>query len=112
MSCIAGSPTTRTGDRRSAALRDICRRPRLVNLWPLPDLPDPALRRVLTGHTETSGGGGGGAGRQLAGLRRLGRDGADLGRGHRAGTGHPGRPHRPVAAVAVAPDGSWLATGS
>ena len=51
------------------ALRDICHRPRLVNRWPLPDLPDPALRRVLTGHT-----------------------------------GH-------VTAVAIAPDGSWLATG-
>jgi hypothetical protein len=32
------------------ALGDSCRRPRLVNRWPLPDLPDPALRRVLTGH--------------------------------------------------------------
>ena len=52
------------------ALRDVCSRPRLVNLWLLPDLPDPALRRVLTGHTE------------------------------------------PVAAVAVAPDSSWLASGS
>ena len=39
------------------------------------------------------------------------RDSADLGCGHRAGrdilTGHTGW----VAAVAVAPDGSWLATG-
>ena len=52
------------------ALRDIYRRPRLVNHWPLPDLADPALQRVLTGHT--SG----------------------------------------VPAVAVAPDGSWLASGS
>ena len=24
--------------------------PRLINKWPLPDLPDPALRRTLTGH--------------------------------------------------------------
>ena len=40
-----------------------------------------------------------------------GRDGADLGRGHRAGTGRPDRPHQPVGAVAVAPDGSWLASG-
>ncbi len=52
------------------ALRNICRRPRLVNRWSLPDLADPALRRVLTGHTHE------------------------------------------VGAVAVAPDGSWLATGS
>ena len=33
-----------------AALRDMCRRPRLVNRWPLPDLPDPALRVSLEGH--------------------------------------------------------------
>jgi WD40 repeat protein len=33
------------------ALRDICRRPRLVNRWPPPDVPDPALRRALYGHT-------------------------------------------------------------
>jgi len=46
------------------------RRPRLVNRWPLPDLPGPALQRVLTGHI------------------------------------------RSVHAVAVAPDGSWLASGS
>ena len=44
--------------------------PRLVNRWPLPDLPDPALRRVI-----------------LVGDRR-------------------------VNALAVAPDGSWLVTGS
>ena len=52
------------------ALRDIVPRPRLVNRWPLPDLPDAALRRVLTGHRAT------------------------------------------VFAVAIAPDGSWLASGS
>jgi hypothetical protein len=33
-----------------AALRDGCGRPRLVNRWPLPDLPQPALRAVLEGH--------------------------------------------------------------
>jgi WD domain, G-beta repeat len=33
-----------------AALRNSCPWPRLVNRWPLPDLPEPALRRVLTGH--------------------------------------------------------------
>ena len=31
------------------ALREICRRPRLVNRWPLPDLPHPALRISLEG---------------------------------------------------------------
>jgi NB-ARC domain/WD domain, G-beta repeat len=55
---------------QATALRDACNRPRLVNRWPLPDLPDPALRRVLADHTA------------------------------------------PVAAVVVAPDGSWLASGS
>jgi WD40 repeat protein len=51
------------------SLRELCGMPRLVNHWSLPDLPVPALRRVLTGHTGW------------------------------------------VSAVAIAPDGSWLATG-
>ena len=64
-------------------------------------------------HRRVGEGGGGGAGWQLAGHRRQGRDGADLGCGHRAASGRP-RPATPapVTAVAVAPDGSWLATGS
>jgi hypothetical protein len=33
------------------ALADSFPRRRLVNLWPRPYLSDPALRRVLTGHT-------------------------------------------------------------
>ena len=53
-----------------AALRDLSPVPRLANRWPLPDLTDPALRRILTSHKEG------------------------------------------VSAVTVAPDGSWLATGS
>jgi len=32
------------------ALRDTYHRPRLVNRWPLPDLPSPAQRAVLEGH--------------------------------------------------------------
>ncbi len=79
-----------------------------VRIW---DAATRQERAVLTGHADTVDGGGGGAGRQLAGLRRLGRDGADLGRSHRPGTGRAVRPRRPVAAVAVAPDGSWLASG-
>ena len=92
------------------ALRDICRGPRLVNYWPLPDLADPALRRVLTGHT----------GEVLtvavapdgSWLVTGSRDGvriwdAATGRERATLAGHTG----PVAAVAVAPDGSWLATG-
>ena len=43
--------------------------PRLINKWPLPDLPDPALRRILIGRADR------------------------------------------VRAVAIAPDGVWLATG-
>jgi WD40 repeat protein len=94
-----------------SALGDICRRPRLVNRWPLPDLADPALRRVLTGHTSqvvavavapdaswlASG--------SWDGTVRIwdaatGRERATL-------TGHTGQ----VTAVAVAPDASWLASG-
>ena len=66
-----------------------------------------ALKATPAGYS-----GGGGAGWQLAGLRRLGRDGADLGCGHRAGTGRPEGHTGVVKAVAVAPDGSWLASGS
>ena len=46
-----------------------CKLPALMNEWPLPDLPSPALRHVLTGHTKA------------------------------------------VTAVAIAPDGNWLASG-
>ena len=52
------------------ALNELCRRPRLVSRWPLPDLAGPALRRALSGNVEE------------------------------------------VYAVVVAPDGSWLASGS
>jgi WD40 repeat protein len=34
------------------ALKDTYRRPRLVNRWPLPDLPNPAQRAVLEGHQD------------------------------------------------------------
>ena len=79
-----------------------------VRIWDVATGPE---RAALRPHRR-GGGGGGGAGWQLAGLRRLGQDGADLGCGHRAAngpllTGHTGW----VAAVAVAPDGSWLASG-
>ncbi len=94
------------------ALRDICRQPRLVNRWPLPDLGDPALRRVLTGHTD---------GVEAVAVAPDGswlvtgsRDGTariwDVPTGQRRATltGHTDG----VEAVAVAPDGSWLVTGS
>jgi WD40 repeat protein len=93
------------------ALRDICHRPRLVNRWPLPDLPDSALRRVLTGHAgwvtavAVAPDGSWLATASYDGTARIwdsatGRERAVL-------VGHSG----PVQAVAVAPDGSWLATG-
>jgi hypothetical protein len=91
------------------ALRDICRRPRLVNRWPLPDLADPALVRVLTGHsTEVGAVAVAPDGSWLA----TGDNGTvrvwDVATGQQrsALSGHTGW----VNAVAVAPDGSWLAT--
>lgn len=84
-------------------------RPRPTPVGAPPDLPDPALRRVLTGH----------AGSVLAlviapdgGLATAGEDGTariwDLASGTCRLTliAHVG----PVSALAVAPDGSWLAT--
>ena len=87
------------------------RRPRLLARWPLPDLPDPALRRVLTGHDG-----------QVEGAV-IAPDGSWLATGGSDGTvriwdpatgqqqavfrGHRGR----VYTVAAAPDGSWLAAG-
>ena len=94
-----------------AALRESSQRPRLAGRWPLPDLLDPALRRVLTGHD-----------RQVNAVAAA-PDGSRLATGSSDGTvriwdvatgqeravltGHRGRVHT----VAVAPDGSWLATG-
>ena len=78
-----------------------------VRIW------DPATgqqRAALTGHTGPVSGGGDRPGRHLAGHRRRRRDGADLGPGHRPAARRPHRPHRPVSAVAIAPDGTWLAT--
>jgi WD40 repeat protein len=93
------------------ALGASCRRPRLVNRWPLPDPADLALRRVLTGHTKAvaavavapdgswlASGGDDWTVRIWDVV--TGRERATL-KGHTA----------PVAAVAVAPDGSWLASG-
>ena len=56
-------------------------------------------------------GGGDRPGRHLAGHRRRRRDGADLGPGHRRSSAPPS-PATPaaVSAVAIAPDGTWLAT--
>jgi WD40 repeat protein len=94
------------------ALRDLGRQPGLVSRWPLPDVPGPALRRVLTGHT--SG----------VNAVAIAPDGtwlatgstdqttriwdAATGQERAALTGHEGA----VNEVAIAPDGTWLATGS
>ena len=92
------------------ALAGICHRSRLVNLWPLPDLADPALRRVLTGHV--------GSVNAVAvapdgsWIATASGDGTarvwDAATGHERAVlkGHTGG----VNAVAVAPDGSWIAT--
>jgi NB-ARC domain/WD domain, G-beta repeat len=86
--------------------------PALTNAWPLPDLPSPAFRLTLTGHTTP------------VSAVAIAPDGTWLATGswdgttrtwdaatgqHRATlTGHTG----PVNAVAIAPDGTWLATAS
>ena len=95
-----------------AALADFCRRPRLVNRWPLPDLADPALRRVLTGHTHDvdavavapDGSWLASAGGQDETVRIWD---AATGQQRAVLTSHSGS----VEAVAVAADGSWLASG-
>lgn len=94
-----------------SALKGVASRPSLVNRWPLPDLPNPALRQVLPTH----------GGRVWA--TAVAPDGKWLAAGGddgkvriwNAGTwqervvlaGHAGG----VRALAIAPDGSWLASG-
>ena len=85
--------------------------PRLINKWPLPDLPGQALRRTLYGHADTV------MAVAIAPdgtwLASGGRDGSvriwDLptGRPRAVLAGHTGT----VTAVAIAPDGTWLASG-
>lgn len=99
-------------DRQIAARReDPALRPRLVERWPLPDLPDPSLLRTVTGH-----------GSYVSALA-VTSDGTRLAVGHADGevrlwdldTGTPTArlgqgPHAaPVRALALAPDGSWAA---
>jgi len=96
---------------QAAALRDCYPRPRLVSRWPLPDLANPALRRVLTGH-----------GDQVTAVETA-PDGSWIATASKDGTvriwdtatwqqravltGHDEGP-----LMATAPDGSWLATTS
>ena len=85
--------------------------PRLINKWPPPDLPGPALRRALADHTD-----------RVTAVT-IAPDGTWLatgcddgsvriwdpatGRQRAAPTGY----HGGVAAVVIAPDGAWLASG-
>ena len=86
-------------------------RPALINRWALPDLPDPALRRTLTGHTlavKAVAIAPDGTWLATAGSDRSVRiwdaaTGAQLAKL----TGHTDR----VSTVAIAPDGTWLVTG-
>ena len=92
-------------------LRDRSTHPRLVNRWPLPDLPDPAFRRVLVGHD--SGVDAVAVAPDGRWLVSSGSDGTvriwDVATGEQRAVlaGHSG----PVRAVAVAPDGQWLVSG-
>ncbi|MFF3687258.1 NB-ARC domain-containing protein [Streptomyces sp. NPDC002187] len=95
-----------------ARQQDPALRPCLANRWPLPDSPNPALQRTLTGHI--------GPVRSVA----IAQDGSWLATGgadktvriwDRASgtctttlTGHTAT----VQSVAISPDGTWLATGS
>ena len=94
------------------ALRDLWHRPRLVNSWSPPDLPDSALWRVLTGHTgpvtavAIAPDGSWLATTSSDGTLRIWD--AATGQPRATLTGH----ENPVTAVAIAPDGSWLATAS
>lgn len=110
-SCTAGVADDPDWGAQLTALRPIGPRPRLVNRWPLPDLPDSALRRVLTGHTSSVGAvavapygswlaSGDGDGTVRIWEVATGQARATL-KGHTLG----------LTAVAVAPDGSWLASG-
>ena len=106
---VAGDPDW---GPQGTALRHLCPRPRLVNRWPPPDLPDAPLRRVLTGHdTQVTAVAVAPDGSWLAtaSYDRTARIwDATTGQQRMVLTGHT----RWVTAVAVAPDGSWLATAS
>jgi len=94
---------------QATSLRDICKRPRLVNRWPLPDLADPSLVRVLVGSGEITALAIAPDGSWLAGGDRNGTVRIwDVATGQEQATlpGHVSA----VSALAVAPDGSWLAS--
>src|ERR1039458_4020071 len=97
---------------QAQALTDSRKLPALINHWPLPDLPHPALRRILTGHTDSV---------MTVALapdstwlasaswdRSVRTWDAATGQQRATLTGHTD----PVTAVAIAPDGTWLASAS
>src|ERR1017187_6708036 len=97
---------------QAQALTDSRKLPALINHWPLPDLPHPALRRILTGHTDSV------IAVAIAPdstwLASASWDRSvriwDPATGQQRAllTGHTD----PVTAVAIAPDGTWLASAS
>ncbi len=82
----------------------------LVNDWPLPDLPDPALRRTITGHTAPVQAIAISPGSDWLVTASADRSvrlwNASTGAERMTLTGHTDR----VNAVAIAADGTWLAT--
>src|ERR1039458_789505 len=97
---------------QAQALTDSRKLPALINHWPLPDLPHPALRRILTGHTDSV------IAVAIAPdstwLASASRDRSvriwDPATGQQRAllTGHTD----PEIAVAIAPDSTWLASAS
>jgi hypothetical protein len=90
---------------QARALRAARARPALTNLWPLPDLPDPALRHVIAHEAKTVVVGPI-LGYLASRFPRLVLTRSSITGHHWAAlTGKTG------AAVAIAPDGTWLTSG-
>ena len=77
-----------------------------VRIW---DLVTGGARHALTGHTRGVVALAGGLGWIVAGLRRLGWGGADLGSGHRRRPSRPHRPHPRGSGVGGGP--GWIVAG-
>lgn len=100
---VAGDPDW---GPQAASLRDRCHWPRLVSYWLPPDLPDPALRRVLTVDHRWMGAVAGGPPAYVEGdglIARLRNVFREVAARHR---------DKGISGLAVAQDGSWLAASS